>query len=78
MKYSYDGFGNRVAQKTVKGRGPVHAAAHDPATNHMQTAGTVYDANGNLIKLPWVDLEYDVENRLAKASSGVKGTAVRV
>ena len=46
--------------------------------NHMQSAGTVYDANGNLIKLPWVDLEYDVENRLAKASSGVKGTAVRV
>ena len=40
----------------------------------MQSAGTVYDANGNLIKLPWVDLEYDVENRLAKASSGVKGT----
>ena len=72
--WTYDGFGNRVAQKTVKGNGPSHAAAHDPATNHMQSAGTVYDANGNLIKLPWVDLEYDVENRLAKASSGVKGT----
>ena len=72
--WTYDGFGNRVAQKTVKGNGPSHAAGHDPATNHMQSAGTVYDANGNLIKLPWVDLEYDVENRLAKATSGVKGT----
>lgn len=65
LSFSYDGFGNRLAQTQTLGS-PPHATFNYSATNNqIITAGYTYDANGNLTALPGVGaLTYDVENRM--------------
>jgi uncharacterized protein RhaS with RHS repeats len=59
--YTYDGFGN------LTGMG----APVDPATNRIATY--TYDANGNVTGMPQMTLEYDIENRITRATHQTNG-----
>jgi RHS repeat-associated protein len=59
--YTYDGFGN------LTGMG----APVDAATNRIATYS--YDANGNVTGMPQMTLEYDVENRITRATHQTNG-----
>ncbi|MBI4889281.1 MAG: hypothetical protein HY821_01570, partial [Acidobacteria bacterium] len=75
LTWSYDGFGNRLAQNVTKGSliGPVISV--NPATNRISTGGFSYDANGNMTQWPLggntITGNYDVENRLASVDTTV-------
>ena len=64
LAFKYDGFNNRVSQSVVQGSAFENELQHDPATNWMLNDSTTYDANGNVISLPYLELEYDTLNRL--------------
>jgi len=67
LSFSYDGFGNRLAQNITKGTAPPSSLQYDMNTNHITTAGFNYDANGNITSTPGPggqSFSYDVENRL--------------
>jgi RHS repeat-associated protein len=70
--YSYDGFGNLVAQTVTKGTAPSWTRWADPATNRL--TGFSYDATGNVTGMPnpssYTQFEYDAENRLVRAIRG--------
>jgi RHS repeat-associated protein len=74
QSFTYDGFGNRTAETVIQGTAPSLNLAYDPATNRIISYGYQYDANGNLEKLPphlitTTAMEYDIENRLIKATN---------
>ena len=64
LEYEYDGFGNRTAQNVTQGQGYSQQAQYDPTTNWMLGGGADYDANGNLILLPGMQMQYDSRNRM--------------
>ncbi len=66
QSFSYDGFGNLLAQTVTKGSAPTLNVNVDPATNRITTGGYSYDSNGNLTAMPSLALSYDVENRVAQ------------
>jgi RHS repeat-associated protein len=66
QSFSYDGFGNLLAQTVTKGSAPTLNVNVDPATNRITTSGYSYDSNGNLTAMPSLALSYDVENRVAQ------------
>jgi RHS repeat-associated protein len=66
LEYEYDGFGNRTAQNVTQGQGYSQQAQYDPATNWMLGSTTDYDANGNLILLPGMQMKYDALNRMMR------------
>ena len=73
LSFTYDGFGNKLAQSVTKGTAPALSLTVDPATNRVTGTGVTYDANGNLTAgLPGLSgsYTYDVENRLV--NSGVE------
>jgi RHS repeat-associated protein len=76
LSFGYDGFGNRVSQTVTAGQAYSQQVQHDPATNWMMSPGTDYDANGNIIRLPQMQLSYDAQNRLVKMSNANTGTEV--
>lgn len=47
---------------------------YNAATNRITTYGYSYEANGNLTAAPNLTLDYDVENRLVRATHWVNGT----
>ncbi len=59
--YSYDGFGNRTGAGV-----PITAA-----TNRVSTY--TYDSNGNVLAMPQMTLEYDVDNRVTRATQQTSG-----
>ena len=59
--YTYDGFGNRTGAGV-----PVNAA-----TNRVSTY--THDNNGNVTGMPQMTLEYNVENRLVRATHQTNG-----
>jgi len=73
QSFSYDGFGNMLAQTVTKGTAPALSVNVNPATNRITTGGYSYDANGNLTAMPLLTMSYDVENRLAQATSSLDG-----
>lgn len=73
LVFQYDGFGNRVSQSVTEGEAFSHQTDHDPATNWMLNDDTAYDANGNIISLPFMNLTYDVLNRVKQVSHSING-----
>ena len=69
----YDDFGNRTSQNVTKGLGYSHEARHDPVTNWMLDDSTDYDANGNIVLLPNLHMNYDSQNRLVRVD-GINGS----
>jgi RHS repeat-associated protein len=69
LDYTYDDFGNRTSQTPTKGQGPSHEVQHDPVTNWMLSDDTSYDANGNIVMLPYLRMSYDASNRLIQLDS---------
>jgi len=69
LSWTYDGFGNRLAQNVTKGTAPVVSLSINAATNRITTPGFAYDAAGNLVQWPGgtvtIGAEYDVEGRLS-------------
>ena len=77
LSWSYDGWGNRLAQSVTKGSGPTTALTVDAATNRISTAsGWGYDNNGNATQAgTGMALTYDLENRLLTAAGEQYGYA---
>jgi YD repeat-containing protein len=48
LSWSYDRYGNRLAQTVTTGRAFANSVAVDPTTNRITTAGYAYDAAGNI------------------------------
>jgi RHS repeat-associated protein len=74
VECDYDGFGNLQSQQPKKGRTPALSAMHDPATNWLLSDDTSYDANGNIVRLPFLSMNYDTENRIIQATDSLNGT----
>ena len=72
LSFSYDGFGNRLAQSVTQGSGPVSSLLVDALTNRISSSGYSYDANGNMTAMPkgggTMSLSYDSSNRMTNAS----------
>jgi RHS repeat-associated protein len=69
LGYTYDDFGNRTSQALTQGQGYSQELQYDPATNRIVDAATDYDANGNLVLLPHMQMKYDAHNRLTRLDS---------
>jgi RHS repeat-associated protein len=69
LEYDYDSFGNRTSQTVTQGQGYSHQVEHDPLTNWMLDDSTSYDANGNIIQLPNMQMKYDAQNRLIRVDT---------
>ena len=72
--YTYDGFGNLQSQGPLAGHGPAFNVPTNAATNWLLSDQTDYDPNGNIIRLPLMDLEYDTRNRLSACHHTINGT----
>ncbi len=59
QSFSYDGFGNLLAQTVTKGSAPTLNVNVDPATNRITTSGYSYDSNGNLLATSGDGWDYD-------------------
>ena len=73
LAFDYDGFSNLVSQRVVKGAAPVLEVVHDLATNRILGPGYRYDAAGNLVMTPGLQMSYDLRNRLVTTSSSGNG-----
>lgn len=73
LSFTYDRYGNRMAQTVTAGTAISNSVVVSATTNHITTAGYAYDANGNLTNDGVNSLSYDGENRLV-SSSGVGGS----
>jgi RHS repeat-associated protein len=68
LSWSYDGFGNRLAQNLTKGTGPTMTTLVDGTTNRLSGFGYYYDQNGNLTNMPQqnAQMSYDSSNRMVR------------
>jgi RHS repeat-associated protein len=68
LSWSYDGFGNRLAQNLTKGTGPTSWAPVDANTNRISGFGYQYDPNGNMTNMPQqnAQMAYDSSNRMTR------------
>jgi RHS repeat-associated protein len=71
LAWTYDGFGNRLAQNLTKGTGPTMTTLVDANTNRLSGFGYSYDANGNLTNMPQqnAQMTYDSSNRMTRFSN---------
>jgi RHS repeat-associated protein len=74
LNWTYDGFGNRTSQEVFKGLGVSSYLNYDGQTNRIATPGYGYDANGNLTVMPFLTMQYDVQNRMTQSVSTTNGT----
>jgi RHS repeat-associated protein len=74
LAFKYDGFGNRMSQTVTQGTAFENHFEHDPATNWMLNDDTSYDANGNIISLPYLGIEYDTQNRVKHLTYSLGGS----
>jgi RHS repeat-associated protein len=74
LSFSYDRYGNRLSQTVTAGTAPSNSVSVDATTNHINTAGYGYDANGNMTNDGANTLTYDAENRVVSSADG-SGTA---
>jgi RHS repeat-associated protein len=69
LSWTYDGFGNRLAQNVTKGTASVVSLSISASTNRIMSGGFAYDAAGNLVQWPGgtvtMGAEYDVDGRLS-------------
>jgi YD repeat-containing protein len=73
LSYAYDDFGNRTSQSVTQGQGYSQQTQYDPATNRIVDPAIDYDANGNLVQAPNLQMKYDANNRLIRLDS-INGT----
>jgi YD repeat-containing protein len=52
LSWTYDGFGNRLAQNVTKGTAPTVSLTVDPTTNRISTSGFTYNVVGDLTAWP--------------------------
>ena len=68
LSWTYDGFGNRLAQGAV----PVNRVLVNANTNRISSSGYNYDANGNMTLMPRgtgsMTMDYDLSNRLKQVT----------
>ena len=73
LSWSYDGFGNRLAQSVTQESGPVNSVLVNANTNRISSAGSSYDANGNMTLMPKgagsMTMDYDLSNRLQQVTN---------
>jgi RHS repeat-associated protein len=74
LNWTYDGFGNQTSQQVFKGSGYNNNLNYDGQTNRIATPGYGYDANGNLTVMPFLTMQYDVQNRMTQSVSTNNGT----
>jgi YD repeat-containing protein len=74
QSFSYDGFGNLLAQTVTKGSAPSLSVLVSGTTNRITSAGYAYDSNGNLTAAPGLAMSYDVENRMVSVTRSGNGT----
>ena len=69
LSWTYDGFGNRLAQNVTKGTAPVVSLSINAATNRITTSGFAYNAAGQMTQWPGgtvtLGADYDVDGRLS-------------
>ena len=68
QSYSFDGFGNLLAENVILGSPPSPSFTYNPANN--QQTGDVADANGNILQSTTQPNTFDIENRLVKPGLG--------
>lgn len=78
LQQTYDRYGNRWSQGIISGcvapmTCPQPSVSFNPATNHINSSGYAYDANGNMTNDGQNTLVYDAENH-ATSSSGSLGS----
>jgi RHS repeat-associated protein len=71
LDYAYDRYGNRLSQSPAGGAGsmPPSFTSVDPATNHVQGMGVVYDAVGNIVSDGLNNFQFDANNHLVATNS---------
>lgn len=70
LAWSYDRYGNRLAQSLTAGSAPTNSVSVDAASNRISTAGYAYDASGNITNDGVNAMTYNAENRIVTSSSG--------
>jgi RHS repeat-associated protein len=68
LSWSYDRYGNRLAQTVTAGSAPSNSLSISPYTNRVD--GYSYDAAGNQLTDGLNTLAYDAENRVKTANGG--------
>jgi RHS repeat-associated protein len=80
LNYAYDRYGNLLDQTAVGGTAamPTGATPVDPATNHIQGLGAIYDAAGNMVSDGLNNYMFDANNKLTSSSAipGLGGSPV--
>ncbi|HXM98107.1 MAG TPA: RHS repeat-associated core domain-containing protein [Candidatus Dormibacteraeota bacterium] len=69
LSWTYDRYGNRIAQTVTAGSAYSSSLTADPNTNHVTAIGTSslsYDSSGNLTQDDQYKYVYDAENRLVQ------------
>ena len=73
LRWTFDGFGNRLSQIVTKGTGPAVNLTVNAATNRIAMSGFLYDANGNQTQwtagLETWTANYDIENRVTQVAT---------
>ncbi len=69
LSWTYDRYGNRLAQTVTAGAGvPSNSVTVDATTNRITGAPYAYDANGNMTNDGANSLTYDAQNRAVTAA----------
>jgi RHS repeat-associated protein len=71
QSYTFDAFGNLTSIAGTSGRN----TPTSPQTNHLNAAGTVYDAAGNLTNWNGAAYQYDAFNQMIRMTSGTEDWA---
>jgi len=74
QSYTFDGFGNLLAQAVTKGSAPAMSLSVSGTTNRIITSGFSYYANGNMATMPQWSGSYDKEGRLVDATHSLNGS----
>jgi RHS repeat-associated protein len=70
LSWTYDRYGNRMAQTATADSPPSDSVSIDPSSNHFIESPFTYDANGNMTNDSTNTLVYDGANRLLSATGG--------
>ena len=72
QSFSFDGFGNLLAENVTKGSAPYYNLSVNAATNRVNSWS--YDGAGNVTGVPGATMAYDAENRVVSSVHGTLGT----
>jgi RHS repeat-associated protein len=79
LTFTYDIYGNRLGEIPTGGAGsmPSNYVNVDPATNHIQGSGVLYDADGDIVSDGLNNYAFDANHRLTSSSPipGLSGSS---